>query len=139
MGGRLTLDHSMLTNMAIYWLALCKVPKTIINKIRMMTMAFIWSGEVKQSKFHLVRWENIACPMEMGGWGLKNMQHFSLALRAKILWLVLCGNNLWSQTIKVKYLQYLSTVQWGSQIYQAWRHISNIWSGLLGVFNIFSS
>ena len=41
MGGRLMLARSVLTNMAMYWFSLCEVPKSIINKIRMMIMAFI--------------------------------------------------------------------------------------------------
>ena len=138
-GGHLTLVRVVLSNMVVYGFSLCNVPKTIINKIRMMIMAFIWSGEVKQFKYHLVCWEVISHPMEKVGWILKNMHLFSWDLREKILWLVIIGDNLWSKVIEEKYIHRTTTFQWVRSFKKPDRNISNIWVGLLGTFNLFSS
>ena len=85
-GGCLTLAQDVLSNMVVFWFSLCKVPKFIIKKIGIMIMAFIWFGEVKQSKYHLVRWEAISRLVGNGGWGMKDMYLFYFDLRAKSLW-----------------------------------------------------
>ena len=139
LGGILTLAHFALVNMAVYWFSLSKVPKSIINQIQKKIMVFIWFGDNVQSKYHLVRWENIAGPVEKGGWGLKNMHLFSMALRAKSLWLVFFGGSLWSLVLKEKYFRKISTIQWVGSYKKPGRHISNVWAGLLGAFKLFSS
>ena len=125
--------------MAVYWFSLCKVPKSIINKIRMKILAFLWSGDPVQSKFHLVQWEEISRPVDYGGWGMKNLHLFSVYLRAKILWMVLTRGRLWSQFMKDKYFRRISMIQWVGSFQKWGRSISNVWAGLLGAFNLFSS
>ena len=108
----MTLVRAVLSNMVVFWFSLCKFPKFIINKIRIMIMAFIWSGEVKQLKYHRVRWEAISRPVGNGGRGLKDMNLFSLALREKSLWWVITGKGLWSKVIKGKYISRSTTIHW---------------------------
>ena len=70
-------------------------------------MNFIWSGNQEKSKFHLVKWDVIASPVEKGGWDLKNMFIFSLALRVRSIWLEIYGGSLWTRVIQVKYFNKL--------------------------------
>ena len=104
-----------------------------------MIMAFIWSGEVKQSKYHLARWEVIFRPEGNGLWGLKNLHHFFLALREKSLWLFIARDGMWSKVIKGKYFPRSSTIQWIRNFKKPGRNISNIWASLMGAFNLLSS
>ena len=92
-----------------------------------------------QSKFHLVCWEDLARPVEKGGWGLKNMHLFSLAPRAKSLWMVFSSSSLWSQVIKEKYVRKISLIQWVRRFRKSSRCLSNVWAGLLAALKLFSS
>ena len=60
----------------------------------------------------MVDWHKISRPYECGGWDIKNLEWFSLALRFKILWLILNGNGLWTTIIKFKYLKNKQVDEW---------------------------
>ena len=47
-----------------------------------------------------------------GGWGIKNLHWFSVAVRLKKLWMVLHSNGLWHNVLLDKYLKKLSVVAW---------------------------
>ena len=47
-------------------------------------------GEFRgKHKYHLVDWLTISKPYDLGGWNIRNLDWFSLALHTKSLWLVL--------------------------------------------------
>ena len=66
-------------------------------------MEFIRSSNLVKTKIHLVKWDIIARPIGKGGWGLKNMFKFSLALRARSLWLDITSGSLWKRVLHGKY------------------------------------
>ena len=74
------LAKFVLVNIAVYWFYLCKVPKSIINEIQKKIMSSKWSSIPQKNKYHLLRWEIVARPVEKGGCGLKNMHIVSLGL-----------------------------------------------------------
>ena len=51
-----------------------------------------------------VRWERIAVPKGLGGWGLENIFLFARALVAKGGWRLISSKNLWSKVMIQKYL-----------------------------------
>ena len=57
-------------------------------------------------------WQSLSKPLELGGWGIKNLDWFSASLRLKSLWMVLNVKGLWSQVIIAKYLKNLSLDRW---------------------------
>ena len=48
------LAKSALENLAIYWLALSRVPKSISNGIRRKIFEFHWSRKIDKTKMFLV-------------------------------------------------------------------------------------
>lgn len=65
-----------------------------------------------------------------GGWGFNDMKVFNLALLLKNIWQVVCGDGLWSQIIKAKYLYNMNLIGWicvGTpiplRISQSWRSL----------------
>jgi len=86
LGGRLILVKSVLESIPVYWLSLFKIPESILCGLRRYVASFLWSGSGRDNKIHLASWGMITRPKLMGGWGLRNLEIFSRALRMKILW-----------------------------------------------------
>ena len=57
----------------MYWMSLAWIPKGILEKARRICFRFLWSGKHEANVTPWVRWENIAVPKGLGGWGLKNI------------------------------------------------------------------
>ena len=56
-----------------------------MHAIRCKVFKFLWPGRKDKSKFHLVRWDLVARPKDMGGRSIKNSFWFVNALAAKSL------------------------------------------------------
>jgi hypothetical protein len=42
-----------------------------------------------------VKWSGIGTPKNLGGWGLKNIFHFTQSLAAWSLWRLILNNGIW--------------------------------------------
>ena len=93
LGGRLVLVKSVLMSLVVYWLSLARMPSTILSYIKRYIFNFLWGNSSGNHKYHLVDWLTISKPYDLTGWNIKNLDWFSLALRTKILWLVLNGDG----------------------------------------------
>jgi hypothetical protein len=110
LGGRLVLTKAVLESQPVYWLALANLPTSIFKQIRQLIYSFLWSGCRKKKSMHLCKWQQIARPKHLGGWGLRNLIGFSRALAANSLWRALMKEGLWQRVIKTKYLPSISVV-----------------------------
>ena len=131
LGGILVLVKSVLMGLAVYWLSLAWMPSTILTYIKCYIFKFVWGNTTRDHKYHLVDWLTISRPYELGGWNIKNIEWFSLALCSKSLWLVLNGDGFWSQIIKHKYLKNLPVDVWIRQQYFSVQGTSHMWNGFI--------
>jgi hypothetical protein len=106
LGGRLILLKRVLESQSIYWMAVELIPKFIINQIHKLCINFLWNGNNPTCHMHLCNWEVLSRPKSSGGWGLKNLTHFNLALLAKTLWHTLFDRGLWHNIVMDKYLSH---------------------------------
>jgi len=51
----------------------------------MIISNFLWADQGKQKKIHLVRLDVIYQNVENGGWGIRDLENFNMALLAKNL------------------------------------------------------
>jgi hypothetical protein len=51
-----------------------------------------------------VKWNILAIPKSLGGWGLKNIHLFSQALPAKVGLRLITTDNLWTKVVTRKYI-----------------------------------
>lgn len=79
LGGRLALAKSVLEGLPVYWMALFKLLKYILNGIRRRIFSFLWSRKKEDDKIHLVGWESLSIPKAKGGCRLLNLESFSSA------------------------------------------------------------
>lgn len=105
--GWLVLVKSVLEAILVYWMSFSWIPKGILEAARkILCSRFLWSGKEESHVTPWVRWDCIALPKSMGGWGLKNIFHFSKALAAKGGWRLIKTSSLWTQVLSQKYLAY---------------------------------
>jgi hypothetical protein len=112
-------------------LSIAKIPKSILNTIRIRMFSFLWTGKKTKEGIHLVSWNQLAKPKKMGGWGIKNIYSFGKALAAKTLWRCLMNQGLWHEVVVKKYLKKKSVVEWFREGRKNWMGTSNTWRALI--------
>jgi hypothetical protein len=132
LGGRYILLKSVLESQPIYWMAVELIPRSIINQIRkLMSFNFLWKGHSFSSHVHLCSWEVLSRPKSSGGWGLRNLSHFNLALNANTLWHILFREGIWHKIVMDKYLKHSNVINWFRSANFQQRSASRIWNNLL--------
>ena len=69
--------------MPCYFLSLFKLPASVAAKIERLQRDFLWSGIREGKRDHLVRWDVVCKPKEIGGLGFENISLRNLALLGK--------------------------------------------------------
>ncbi|RVW19142.1 Transposon TX1 uncharacterized 149 kDa protein [Vitis vinifera] len=100
-----TLDARLLAGLYYIWVFLWagtpgQLPASVAAKIERLQRDFLWSGIGEGKKDHLVRWDVVCKPKEIGGLGFGNISLRNLALLGKWLWRYPReGSALWHQVI----------------------------------------
>jgi ribonuclease HI len=134
--GRLTLTKSILEAIPVYWMSLAWIPKGVLEKIRRICARFIWSGTGDKYTQPWEKWENIAMPKALGGWGLKNIFLFSKALAAKSCWRLISVSSLWSLVVSQKYISPASIEDWIRNPNKSATNGSIIWKAMISSFSV---
>ena len=93
-------------------MALAWIPKSILNKTKRICSTFLWIGKKEQKVLPWVKWDQIAKPKTLGGWGLKNHFLFAKALAAKVGWRLISTQSLWTEVIIHKYILLPPILDW---------------------------
>ena len=101
-----------------------------------MCAIFLWSGDKDHYVVPWVKWEKIAVPKSLGGWGLKNVFIFSKALAAKGVWRLLTTNSLWKEVVEQKYISPRSIVDWVRTPTKKISNASIIWKATVISFDL---
>ena len=70
-------------------------------------------------------------PKHLGGWGLKDLDTFGIALKAKNIWRCLFTSSLWNRVILAKYLQGWAVGDWLRLTSYNVERTSVVWRALL--------
>ena len=92
----LILVKSVLEAIPFYWMALVWIPKSILEKMKIICSKFLWTGNKEQRVLPWVKWDQVSRPKEMGGWGLKKSILFAKYLVVKAGWRLISTHNLWT-------------------------------------------
>ena len=71
-GGRMVLLKPVLQSILVYWATIAYIPKGILQKLRKKLFSFLWSANRHSEGVPLAKWQMLACPKDLGGWGIKN-------------------------------------------------------------------
>ena len=98
LGGRLVHIKSVLQGIPNFLFSLYLMHVSIIYAIRKLIFQFLWAGKGSGGKFHLYAWEILSQPFAFGGWGIKCLSSFNLALCATSLWRGRFNSGLWGKS-----------------------------------------
>ncbi|RVW93876.1 Transposon TX1 uncharacterized 149 kDa protein [Vitis vinifera] len=132
LGGRITLIQFCLSHIPSYFLSLFKIPVSIASKIEKMQRDFLWSGAGKGKKDHLIRWEVVSRPKELGGLGFGKTSMRNIALLGKWLWRFSRERSgLWHKVIASIYGTHPNA--WDTNMVVRWSHRCP-WKAIAQVF-----
>lgn len=102
--GRTTLIKVVLSSTTTYYLAIFRIPIGVSKLIERSFRRFLWKGVDDSKGSHLVSWEQVTTPRDLGGLGIDNIRPKNLALLMKWLWrFEKEPEALWRQVIKSKF------------------------------------
>jgi hypothetical protein len=111
------------------------IPKGNLKKIGKHCSCFIWSDSGEKNIQPWAKWDLIARPKSLGGWGLKNIFLFSKSSAAKKGWRIITNNNHWSNVIYQKYISPGSLEDWIRSPTKS-HSISIFWKALISSFPV---
>jgi len=112
-------------------MVLATIPGSILKRIRQLMFSFLWTGGSTKHNLHLCRWDSIAKPKSVGGWGIWNIFLFKQALETKSLWRVLTQDGIWNRVIYGKYITPHCFSSWIKHTDNCPAIASPIWRSLL--------
>ena len=80
------LVKSVVAPIAYYYMQCHSIPIKVCDSIDKTTRDFIWGSTEKKRRMHMVKWNTIALPKELGGLGLCSMKYRNQAMLAKLCW-----------------------------------------------------
>jgi hypothetical protein len=92
------------------------------------------SRSYEKRGFPCFKWKKLDFPKALGGWGLKNIFHFSKALATKSVWRLIKGKGLWCQETLQKYIFLESIDDWIRRPRKSMHNVSIIWKDLILAF-----
>lgn len=134
--GRLTLVKSVLEAILVYWISIAWIPRGVLDKIRRICFSFLWQGKKEEHSRPWVKWERVATPKALGGWGLKNIYKFSTALATKCGWRMISTSSLWTKVIIQKYIAPNSLIDWIRVSQKSCKGGSILWKAIIKSFHL---
>jgi hypothetical protein len=102
--GRLTLLKSTSSNLPTYLLSVFPIPADVVGRIKKIQRNFLWGSSEEETKFHLVRWDQVCSPYSHGDLVVRNIRKFNEALLGKWLWRFGVERKaLWRRVVLEKY------------------------------------
>ena len=103
--GRLVLIKSAATPIPEYFMQCISFPSNVCNSIDKIIRDFLWGSSPEHRKMHLVNWNKVTLPKELGGLGIVQMKARNLALLAKLCWRLASNPEApWASMLAKKYL-----------------------------------
>ena len=134
--GRLILVKSVLEAISVYWMSIAWIPKGFLEKHRCICFTLLWQGKKEIHTRRWVKWDRITIPKALGGWGLKNIFHFSIDLVAKCGWRLISTTSPWTEVIAQKYISPSSMIEWIRNPQKSYRGGSVLWKAIIKSFSL---
>uniref|UniRef100_A0A2N9J763 CCHC-type domain-containing protein n=1 Tax=Fagus sylvatica TaxID=28930 RepID=A0A2N9J763_FAGSY len=102
--GRVVLVQSITSAIHAYYMQNVALPSKICTKLDKINRDFLWGSTVEKKKMHMVSWDKVCRPRNLGGLGLYATKSRNIALLAKLNWRVMEeSDSLWAKTLVSKY------------------------------------
>lgn len=131
-GGRTVLLNACLSSVPFYMLSFYRLPKGVCKRLDYFRSRLLWQEDQGTRKYHLVNWQAVCTPKELGGLGVLDLDMMNVSLLCKWLWKLENTDGAWQRILRKKYLQKQTLSQAESS-----RGTSQFWSGLMKVKDLF--
>lgn len=103
--GRIVLVKTTTAPIAEYYMQCHTLPNKVCDVVDKMVRDFIWDSIDEKKKMHMVSWNKITLPKELGGLGLFSMKHRNQAILAKLCWRLANEEEVhWVKMLTAKFL-----------------------------------
>jgi hypothetical protein len=103
-GSRVTILKSCLISIIFYMVSFYRLPIGVRKKYDIYRGRLLWQEEQGIRKYHLVNWETIRSPKDLGGLGVLNLELTNIILLCKWIWKLENEEGMWQNILKKKYL-----------------------------------
>ncbi|PNY17666.1 ribonuclease H [Trifolium pratense] len=102
--GRVTLFKAVIQAIPMYTMMTARIPKGCVKDIEKIQRSFIWGDEEQRRKIHLINWNVMTLPRQMGGLAIRDLYTMNRACTMKMGWQLRNGDNsLWCKILRSKY------------------------------------
>ncbi|KAL6202734.1 hypothetical protein ACLB2K_026439 [Fragaria x ananassa] len=106
-----------------------KFPVSLCDRLDRLNRNFLWGDVDDKKKIHLVNWDTVCQPKQLGGLGIKKFADMNQAMLAKISWRMFQNDKgLWATMFSEKYLKDDSIF---NSHYAPPNDCSSIWRGVV--------
>ncbi|KAK9992133.1 hypothetical protein SO802_027118 [Lithocarpus litseifolius] len=103
--GKLVLLKAAISPIPEYFMQCCKLSTKVCDDMDRLVRDFLWGSTTDKKKIHLVGWNKVTNPKELGGLGIFQAKARNSALLAKLCWRIASGpDKPWAQMLVSKYL-----------------------------------
>lgn len=107
--GRLQLIISVISSIVNFWSQAFILPKVSLDTIESMCSAFLWPGSPYQTHKAKVAWEDLCCPKDEGGLGIRKLRDSSKFFALSLIWRIFLNSaSLWVSWIQQYLLRHNS-------------------------------
>lgn len=101
---RLILIQAVCAAILTYGMQVCKLLGRTLVALDKIHRNFLWGDLADRRSTHVVGWEQICQPRNMGGLGIRVLQKHNITMLAKLAWRFSINKDaLWSQVLLTKY------------------------------------
>ncbi|XP_050273143.1 uncharacterized protein LOC126716155 [Quercus robur] len=115
--GRLVLVKATAAPVAEYYMQCQSLPAKVCDQVDKLIRYFLWGSTEEKRRLHLVGWDKVTLPKELGGLGLHKMKDRNIALLAKLCWRLAYEKEApWAKMIVAKYLSPSRMIEEGKKL-----------------------
>ena len=84
--GKLVLAKTSAAPVVEYYMQCQALPTKVCDTVDKIIRDFLWGSTEEKRRMHMVNWDTVTLPKELGGLGLHSMKYRNLAILAKLCW-----------------------------------------------------
>ncbi|KAL0928474.1 hypothetical protein M5K25_000358 [Dendrobium thyrsiflorum] len=93
-----------IANTLSYWIRGSIIPKAVRHSISKLCSRFLFHGDTKDKKLHIIAWNSVTLPKSLGGLNIPSIDSLYLGVACSYIWRFLCNTSIWCAWLKAKYI-----------------------------------
>ncbi|XP_010678359.1 uncharacterized protein LOC104893917 [Beta vulgaris subsp. vulgaris] len=121
---RLQLINSVMLSIHVYWVQVFIILRTVLQEIKKVCRAYLWSGNFYTSRVGNASWEKVCQLKQAGGLGIRQILQWNKAALVRYVWATISKqDSLWIKWVNTVYIK--EADWWNYQAPQKSSYIGN--------------